>query len=199
MRISPVSSPGGGTRVFYFNQLVPFELYDTAAMAALSPTVRPAPDACPGITHYAEATLENLVVTNYGDVQLTRRLDNLAEGIAGASMVTALLEAPDGTLYAGTGPGGVIVRIRQGQAERFELPGVGSIFSLALDAEGNLLAGTGGEIGKVIRVNLDAPEPQLADVFAADHGVTVPRDRDARSARAAASSAADRPLASRCR
>ncbi|XYH97178.1 Ig-like domain-containing protein [Sorangium sp. So ce1128] len=52
-----VSAPGGGTRVFYFDQLVPFELYDTAAMAALSLTVRPAPDACPGITHYAEATL----------------------------------------------------------------------------------------------------------------------------------------------
>jgi hypothetical protein len=83
-------------------------------------------------------------------------------------MVSALLEAPDGTIYAGTGPGGVIVRIRQGQADHFELPGVGSIFSLALDAEGRLLAGTGGENGKVIRVNLDAAEPQVEDVFSAE-------------------------------
>jgi methionine-rich copper-binding protein CopC len=52
-----VRAPGGGTFAFYFNQLVPFELADTATMTALPLTVRATPDACVGITHYAEATL----------------------------------------------------------------------------------------------------------------------------------------------
>src|SRR5688572_19533035 len=68
-------------------------------------------------THSTEADFkagkfEGVVATNLGDLKLSRSVKTLLEQDARVSAVYALAEAPDGTVYAGTGPQGVLLRIR---------------------------------------------------------------------------------------
>jgi hypothetical protein len=78
------------------------------------------------------------------------------------SQVLCLVQSADGTIYAGTGPTGKIVRIdSQGQAKVFCETGEAYIWSLALDSKTQTLyAGTGPK-GKILRV---APDGK-ANVF----------------------------------
>src|SRR3978361_522659 len=68
-------------------------------------------------THTSEAdwkngTFDNVVATNLGDLKLSRAVKTLLEQDADVSTVNALAEAPDGTVYAATGPKGVLLRIK---------------------------------------------------------------------------------------
>ena len=47
---------------------------------------------------------ENVVATNFGDLKLSRKVTQLLEQDPHVSVVYCLAEAPDGTVYAGTGP-----------------------------------------------------------------------------------------------
>jgi hypothetical protein len=66
--------------------------------------------------------------------------------------ILAVTVAPDGTVFAGGSPDGVILRIADGKAETFcDLP-EGYVWALALDAKGDLWAATGDQ-GRLYRVN----------------------------------------------
>ncbi len=70
----------------------------------------------------------------------------------GQSSVWSAVEAPDGTLYLGTGHKGRVIRISpQGQATTIFTAPEPQVFALALDAQGVLYAGTSPE-GKIYRI-----------------------------------------------
>src|SRR5918993_3008031 len=112
-------------------------------------------------THTSEAdfkngTFDNVVATNLGDLKLSRGVKKLLEQDARVSSVYALVQARDGTIYAGTGPQGVLLRIKDDKvADATKLEDGTSIFSLALDHDGRVLLGTGGEKGQILRLAKD--------------------------------------------
>jgi hypothetical protein len=86
---------------------------------------------------------------------------------ARVSSVYALAEAPDGTIYAGTGPEGLLLQIKDNKVTTAaELGDNLSIFSLLVDSQGRLLIGTGGEKGQIFRIDQAGAKPQA--VFSAD-------------------------------
>src|SRR5687768_3533726 len=117
-------------------------------------------------THTSEAdfkngTLTNVVATNLGDLKLSRAVKTILEQDPKVSSVYALVEAPDKTVYAATGPQGVLLKIKDDKvSEALKLDDGTSIFSLALDGDGAILIGTGGEKGRVLRLEKDAKEPK---------------------------------------
>src|SRR5687768_7457131 len=123
-------------------------------------------------THTSEAdfkngTFDNVVATNLGDLKLSRGVKKLLEQDARVSSVYALVQARDGTVYAGTGPQGVLLRIKDDKVtDAAKLEDGTSIFSLALDKDGRVLIGTGGENGRILRLAKDGEKPQ--EVFAAE-------------------------------
>src|SRR3954469_13817511 len=67
-------------------------------------------------THTNEAdfkagTFDNVVATNLGDLKLSRATRTLLAQDARISAIYALAQAPDGSIYAATGPQGVLLRI----------------------------------------------------------------------------------------
>src|SRR5436309_15790247 len=60
---------------------------------------------------FTNGTFQNVVATNLGDLKLSRAVKTLLEQDAKVSAVYAMVEAPDGTIYAGTGPQGVVIKI----------------------------------------------------------------------------------------
>src|SRR6266550_2124797 len=69
-------------------------------------------------TDFKAGTFHNVVATNLGDLKLSRAVKSLLGQDAQVSAVHALAEGPDGTIYAGTGPQGVLLAIKNGQANR---------------------------------------------------------------------------------
>ena len=83
-----------------------------------------------------------------------------------------------GVLYAGTGPGGVIYRLKEGsKPEKFCETKEDYVWVLVSDGQGNLLAGTGNE-GKVLRIDvtgkattiLETREPHVLAVAVGSKG-----------------------------
>src|SRR5688572_27459037 len=123
-------------------------------------------------THTSEAdfkagTFKDVVATNLGDLRLSRAVKNLLGQDARVSAVYAMAQTPDGTVYAATGPEGVLLRITGEQvATAAELGDNTSLFSLLVDAKGNVLVGTGGESGQIFRIDTGGGKPH--SVFRAD-------------------------------
>jgi WD40 repeat protein len=123
-------------------------------------------------THTNEAdfkngTFDNVVATNLGDLKLSRGVKKILEQDPRVSSVYALAQTRDGALYAGTGPEGVLLRIKDDKvSDAAKLEDGTSIFSLALDKDGHVLIGTGGEKGQVLRLTKDGEKPQ--EVFTAE-------------------------------
>src|SRR5256714_15395826 len=65
---------------------------------------------------FKKGVMHNVVATNFGDVKLSRAVKTIMEEDARVSAVYALAEAPDGTIYAATGPHGVLLRIKEDKA-----------------------------------------------------------------------------------
>ncbi|MEO6435355.1 MAG: hypothetical protein ABIP55_06285 [Tepidisphaeraceae bacterium] len=116
-------------------------------------------------THTNEAdfkngTMQNVVATNLGDLKLSRATKTLLEQDPNVSAVYALAEAPDGTVYAGTGPQGVVFKIVGDKvSQACKLDDGTSIFSLAIDGDGGLLIGTGGDKGRVLKLDKGSDKP----------------------------------------
>lgn len=110
---------------------------------------------------FKNGTLQNVVATNLGDLKLSRAVKTLLEQDAKVSAVYALAEAPDGTIYAATGPQGVVLKIvGEKVSEALKLDDGTSIFSLAIDADGGLLIGTGGEKGRILKLDKSGGKPK---------------------------------------
>jgi hypothetical protein len=126
-------------------------------------------------THNTEAdfhkgTMHNVVATNLGDVKLSRAVKTILEEDAKVSAVYAMVEAADGTIYAATGPHGVLLKVKDNKASPVvEFDDNSSIFALLIDMKGSLVVGVSGEKGKVYRV--DQPGAQGSkpvEIFADD-------------------------------
>ncbi len=110
------------------------------------------------------------MATNLGDLKLSRAVKMILEQDPHVSAVYSLAEAPDGTIYAGTGPHGVLLRIKDNKSTAIYHPeGMSNIFALAIDEKGRILMGTGGEKGKILRIaNPSDKEPKAEEIFSAD-------------------------------
>jgi outer membrane protein assembly factor BamB len=123
-------------------------------------------------THTNEAdfktgTFENVVATNLGDLKLSRAVRKLLEQSPKVSSVNALVQAPDGTIYAGTGPHGQILKISGDTvSELTTIEGATHVFALAIDKNGGLLVGTAGENGRVLKIAKPGDKP--TEIFKAD-------------------------------
>ena len=116
---------------------------------------------------FAAGQMDRVVATNLGDLKLSRSVRSILPPDARISAVYALAESSDGTLYAATGPEGVLLRIRDGRAQDEAVLGENvSLFSLRFDRLGRLLVGTGGERGELLRI--DKPGEKPVSVFSAE-------------------------------
>lgn len=110
---------------------------------------------------------EGVVATNFGDLRLSRQVKTLLEQDPALSAVYCMAEAPDGTIYAGTGPEGVLLSIKDQKVNKvLTLKGEQNIFSLLIDEKGRVLMGTGGERGRILRLEAGAKEP--IEIFGSD-------------------------------
>jgi hypothetical protein len=123
-------------------------------------------------THTSEAdfkagTFHNVVATNLGDLKLSRAVKTLLGQDAHISSVYALVEAADGTIYAGTGPSGIVLSVKDKKVETLATLGDNMIVSsLLIDHKGRLLIGTSGEKGQIFRINAAGEKPK--EIFSTD-------------------------------
>jgi hypothetical protein len=118
-------------------------------------------------TDFKAGTLDSVVATNLGELKLSRAVNTLLEEDPRISTVNKLIEGPDGTIYAGTGPSAVLLQIKdQKVTTTATIPNATDILSMAFDKAGSLLIGTGGEAGKVLRIDKAGDKPH--EIFSAD-------------------------------
>jgi hypothetical protein len=104
----------------------------------------------------------NVVATNLGDLKLSRSVKSLLEEDPRIAAVYSLAEASDGTLYAGTGPQGVLLQVKDEKVSTVLELGDGiNITSLLADADGSLLIGTSGEKGQVLKIDHPGDKPHV--------------------------------------
>ncbi len=109
---------------------------------------------------FKSGTLENVVATNLGDLKLSRAIKTLSEQDPQVSTVYSLAEAPDGSIYAGTGPNGLLLRIKDEKVSTvLTLKDAAAILSIVIDPKGAITLGTGGDAGRVIRIDKPGDEP----------------------------------------
>src|ERR1700683_93430 len=97
---------------------------------------------------FKTGTLHNVVVTNLGDVKLSRAVQMIQDQNPDVTTVNALAEGPDGTIYAGTGPKGLLLAVKNDKVTTAAtLENTVNILSLICDEKGGLLIGTGGDKG----------------------------------------------------
>lgn len=107
-------------------------------------------------------TLDNVVATNLGDLKLSRAVKTLLEQDPRISIVNALAQAPDGSIYAGTGPNGVLLRIKDGAVQTAAtLEDDTAISALLVQKDGSLLLGTSGEAGRVLKIVKAGDKPRV--------------------------------------
>lgn len=123
-------------------------------------------------THTTEADFKdgnftNVVATNLGDIKLSRQVKHLLGQDSRVAAVFSLAQASDGTIYAGTGPEGVLLAIKDDKVSTAAtLEGHVNIFSVLMDSKGRLLLGTGGEKGEIYRIEKAGEKPK--SIFTAD-------------------------------
>ena len=102
-------------------------------------------------TDFSAGKLRNVVVTSLGDVKLSRAVDVIKLDDADVTVVNALAESPDGVIYAGTSPKGILLAVKDGKSSTLaKLEDTVSILSLKVLDKGDLLIGTGGDKGKLL-------------------------------------------------
>src|SRR4051794_10293022 len=116
---------------------------------------------------FKDGTFSNVVPTNLGDLKLSRQVKTLLGQDPRVSAVFSLAQASDGTIYAGTGPEGVLLSVKDDKVSTTSVIGPHTnLFSLLTDSKGRLLIGTGGEKGEIYRI--DKPGDKPRSIFSAD-------------------------------
>jgi hypothetical protein len=140
-----------------FHRLLPLWIFAFAWLGAL-------PAGAVSTSHWTQqneadfkpGTFHNVVATNLGDLKLSRAVHKLLDQDPKISAVYALAEATDGTVYAGTGPQGVLLAIKGDTVTTAAtLADETNIFSILAQPDGSVLIGTGGSRGRIYR--LDKP------------------------------------------
>jgi hypothetical protein len=123
-----------------------------------------------GEADFKKGTMHNVVATNLGDVKLSRAMKTILEEDAKVSAVYAMVEGPDGTIYAATGPHGVLLKVTGEKAAPVaEFEDNSSIFALIVDGKGSLIVGLSGEKGKVFKLDKPGAEgSKPVEIFSDD-------------------------------
>jgi hypothetical protein len=109
----------------------------------------------------------DVVATNLGDLKLSREVKSLMDENPKVGAVYAMAEAPDGTIYVGTGPQGVLLQVREGKVSTVVELGDGiDINSILVDSHGAVLIGSSGEKGKVLKIDHPGEKPHA--IFESD-------------------------------
>lgn len=126
-------------------------------------------------THTSEAdfkkgAMHNVVATNLGDVKLSRAVKTILEEDAKVSAVYAMVEAPDGTIYAATGPHGVLLRVKDDKATPIAtFDDNTNLFAALVEPDGSVVVGVSGEKGKVYRIeHPEAEDAKPKEIFSDD-------------------------------
>src|SRR5450432_1730406 len=110
---------------------------------------------------FGQGTFKNVVATNLGDLKLSREVKTLLNDDARVSAVFALAQTSDGTIYAGTGPDGILLSIKDDKVTTAaELGAHVNVVSLLVDSKGQLLVGTAGEKGEILRIEHPGDKPK---------------------------------------
>ena len=110
---------------------------------------------------FKKGTLDNVVATNLGDLKLSRAVHTLLEQDPRISSVSALAEGADGTIYAGTGPQGVLLSVKDQEVSTLAtIDGATTLTSLIAEKSGRLLVGTAGEKGRVLALDKGTDKPR---------------------------------------
>ena len=113
-------------------------------------------------------TLSDVVVTNQGDVKLSRAVTVIQEQDPNVTTINALVQTPDGVIYAGTGPKGILLAVKDSKVTTAAtIDNTVNILSLLVDSKGGLLLGTGGDKGRVLRI--DKPGDKPKEIFAEEN------------------------------
>jgi hypothetical protein len=116
---------------------------------------------------FVSGTLHNVVATNLGELKLSRAVKTIMEQDPKVDTVYCLAQAPDGTVYLGTGPKGVVLSVKDDKVTTAAtIESAPNIYSLCVDRNGQLLIGTGGDHGRVLR--LAKPGDKPVEIFSAD-------------------------------
>ena len=123
-----------------------------------------------GEADFKKGTMHNVVATNLGDVKLSRAVKTILEENAKVSAVYAMVEAGDGTIYAATGPHGVLLKVKDDKAAPIaQFEDNSSVFALLIDPTGSLIVGVSGEKGKVYKLDKPSNEgSKPVEIFADD-------------------------------
>jgi hypothetical protein len=122
-----------------------------------------------GESDFKAGTTHNVVITNLGDVKLSREVKTLMENDPKVGAVTSLAQAADGTIYAGTAPQGILLAINPQSPDNkistaATIDGAVSINALVAEKDGGLLLGVSGMRGKVLRIDKSGDAPR--EIFA---------------------------------
>jgi len=102
---------------------------------------------------FEKGTFEQTVATSLGQITLARTTTVLLSENDQADYINALAQAPSGTIYAATGPNGVIYKLTDHSVDVFARAEDKNIFSLLIAKDGSLLAGTGGARGRILKID----------------------------------------------
>src|SRR5687768_4441258 len=117
---------------------------------------------------FRKGKMDNVVATNLGDLKLSRAVKGLLDQDPRVTAVYALAEGADGTVYAGTGPHGIVLQLKGEKLSTLATLDDENVFSVLVDKGGQLLVGTGGEKGRILRVDPTKPGEKATEIFAAD-------------------------------
>ncbi|GEM_PF-325362 len=114
------------------------------------------------VEHSSEAAFRGgepnqVLISSTGELSLGYQSRELLQDVEGVWLVNAIVQAANGDVYVATSGQGGIYRLREGvEAEQIygkDPNDARRVLSLALDGQGRLLAGTGGEQGKLLRLD----------------------------------------------
>jgi len=116
---------------------------------------------------FKTGSFRNVVATNLGDLKLSRAVKTLLEQDPKVSVVYSIVETPDHTIYAGTGPQGALLQIKDDKVSTvLSLEEGVNILSLLVDRDGSLLIGTGGDQARILRLAKNSTKP--TEIFKVD-------------------------------
>lgn len=110
---------------------------------------------------------ESIVVSPFGELRLSRASTTLLEQDAALEITYAALGLADGSLIIASGPEGTISRVENNSRRAlYAAKGNGIATSLALGADGKVLAGISGE--RAILIRLDPDTGESVEVYSSD-------------------------------
>lgn len=120
---------------------------------------------------FRAGTTRDVVITNFGDLRLARELRSASIDHADVTAVFCLHALPDGRVFAGTGPSGVVLQVQPGAMREVAQLGDGvQVFALTTDRDGRLLIAASGERGRVLRLEDDG---KTSELFGSDEDVFI--------------------------